>query len=135
MISILEMLQWATGLGSFDINDILTNGLGVTVGYLAQLWVPRRTGTLKFLGKVFAASALLSFATIIVVHGVNYWVEKATSVEAGREVGIDILPVKDSPALWDSSFGVFEVGNQPVEPQVNLYSRGKPRIQERYVRT
>lgn len=126
MISILETLQWATGLGSFDIDDILTNGLGVAVGYLAQQWVPRRTGTLKYLGNVFAASALLSFATITVVHGMNYSVEKATSVEAGREVGIDILPVKDSSASWDSNFSVFEVGNHPVEPQVNLYSRENP---------
>ncbi|MFC4598114.1 VanZ family protein [Cohnella hongkongensis] len=125
-ISILETLQWGTGLGSFDIDDILTNMLGVVVGYMAQRWVPRPKGTWKGFAKILAAAALLSFGTIVAVQGMNHLIEKATSVEAGREVGIDSLPVKARSVVWDPSLAVFEVGGHRVKPQVNLFSRENP---------
>ncbi|GIP59019.1 VanZ family protein [Paenibacillus woosongensis] len=125
-ISILEALQWATGLGSFDIDDILTNVLGGVVGYMAQRWVPRTKDTLKGIGMIFAAAALFSLGTIIAVQGINHWIAKATSVEAGREVGIDSLPVKEGLISWDPSPAGFEVGGHEMEPQVNLLSRENP---------
>uniref|UniRef100_UPI003C7D41D1 VanZ family protein n=1 Tax=Paenibacillus sp. sgz302251 TaxID=3414493 RepID=UPI003C7D41D1 len=125
-ISLLEILQWATGLGSFDIDDILTNALGVTVGYMAQRWIPRPKDTLKGIGKIFVAAALLSVGTIATVQGVNHWIAKTRSVEAGREVGIDSLPVKDGSISWDPSLSGFEVGGHRVKPLVNLFSRENP---------
>lgn len=125
-ITILEALQWATGLGSFDIDDIITNALGVVVGYMAQRWVPRPKDTLTGIGKICVVAALLSLGTIVAVQGMNHWIAKATGDEAGREVGIDSLPVKTGSVAWDPSLAGFEVGGHQVKPQVNLYSRENP---------
>ncbi|QKS70472.1 VanZ family protein [Paenalkalicoccus suaedae] len=86
-ITILELGQWATGLGIFDTSDILTNALGVSVGYVAQAIGrgkhPITTATIvRLIGTVTA----LTIATIVLFHVVNRAYDAVTRVELGDEI-------------------------------------------------
>lgn len=70
-ISIIEILQMITHLGSFDIDDVLINTLGSTIGFCAQKLVPRSKDTIKGMSKVVIITTLLSIGTTLIVDGMN----------------------------------------------------------------
>ena len=43
LIVLLELTQAATGLGTFDVDDILLNLLGTTLGWLSQFSITNLT--------------------------------------------------------------------------------------------
>ncbi|WP_271754758.1 VanZ family protein [Cohnella sp. JJ-181] len=125
-ILMLEAVQMLTHLGSFDMDDVLMNSLGASVGFLAQRSVPGSKDTWTGMGKAVVMAILLSFGTTVVVAGINNLYAKATKIEAGRIVGLHELPLKAGSVAWDTSLPSFEVGGRKVEPQLNLFSRNNP---------
>lgn len=125
-ILVLEAIQMVTHLGSFDIDDVLTNTLGAAIGFCAQKLVARSKDTVKGMSKIFIIAILLSISTIVLVEGMNNFLKDASKVEAGREIGLHELTLKDGSVSWDENLTSFEVAHQKVEPKINLYSRENP---------
>mgnify|MGYP005807158969 FL=1 len=72
-ITLVELLQMITRLGSFDLEDILVNFLGFSIGFLCWRFCRRRKSALGraalFLVLLLAFTALL----LLAAEGINAW--------------------------------------------------------------
>jgi hypothetical protein len=117
-ILVLETLQSLTFLGTFDVDDVISNTLGATIGFCAY-----KVGfSLKISWKSLIASGLTSVVLLFGIMGIseiiNYTLEKREGpIQALHEVKelTGSMPMtKDLPK--------FTVAGEKIEPKINLYS-------------
>jgi len=125
-ITLVEALQMVTGLGAFDIDDIIINTLGAAVGFWAQRFVPRDRDTYKGFFKILLTAAVLSIGVIAVIGGINQYLEKG----GGEVAALNELTLTDGTVLWDDPLSTFTADGQKVEPHINMYSRKNTRTNE-----
>ncbi|WP_233167330.1 VanZ family protein [Paenibacillus roseus] len=125
-ITILEILQMLSRLGSFDIDDIIINTLGAAVGFWAQRLVHRDRDKFKGICRIIVTAIVLSIGVIVIVGGINNYLEKG----GGEVVALNELTLKNGPVLWDETLLSFTSVRKKVEPQINVYSRKNTRTNE-----
>lgn len=118
-ITMLETLQMLTHLGAFDINDIIINTLGAAVGFAAQRIVKDNREKLKGIIKIVLISIVIALGTIIIVGGINQYLEKGQ----GETVALNDLIEEDGSIQWDENLSPFTVDQNEVTPQINLIDR------------
>ncbi|MGW6298670.1 VanZ family protein [Peribacillus butanolivorans] len=117
-ILVLESLQALTYLGSFDVDDVISNTLGATIGFIAY-----RVGfSSKISYKKLIASALsigvLLVGVIVVSETINY-------VVATRESPIQALhDVKEMNGTMPMTENLpsITVAGKKIEPKMNVYN-------------
>ena len=119
LITILETVQMLSGSGAFDVDDIIINSLGASVGYAAQRIVTRNRDQLKGICKMVLMAAVFALATIFIIGGINDYLENGE----GETAALNELSLKDGSVQWDESLSGFTVAGEEVAPQINLYSR------------
>jgi glycopeptide antibiotics resistance protein len=125
-ITILETLQMLSRLGAFDINDVIINSLGAAVGFAAQRIVTSNRDHLVGIGKMFLLAFVLALGTIIIVGGINQYLEKGE----GETVALNELILQDGTIQWDENLSHFTVGGKEITPQINLSSRKNTKTNE-----
>lgn len=125
-ITILETLQMFSGLGAFDIDDIIINSLGASIGFAAQRMVTGDRDKPKGICKIILMTIVLSLGTIIIIGGINNYLEKG----GGETLALNELILKDGSVQWDESLSSFTVDRKEVKPQINLYSRNNAKNNE-----
>ncbi|MFS0876072.1 VanZ family protein [Solibacillus isronensis] len=125
-ITLLETVQMLTHLGAFDINDIIINTLGAAVGFAAQRIVKDNRDNLKGIIKIVLISIVLALGTIIIVGGINQYLEKGQ----GETVALHDLIVESGSIQWDENLSTFTVGQNEVTPQINLIDRENTKTNE-----
>lgn len=85
----VELIQMVTYLGAFDINDIVINTLGATVGYGAQRLIRRDRTTPRGLLKLLFSGAVLTVAVYSAVSGLNHYLDHGR----GEIKALDQLPL------------------------------------------
>lgn len=118
IISILELLQMLTRLGSFDINDIILNTIGAAVGFCAQRLIRRNRDTIKGIRVMLLTACILSVGLIAVVDAFNHYMQEGS----GQVVAAHHIPSISETAAWDHTLSSFTVDQEKVEPQLNLYT-------------
>ncbi|CAM4203493.1 VanZ family protein [Paenibacillus typhae] len=122
----VELVQMLTQLGAFDINDIVINTLGATVGYGAQRLVRRDRTTQRGLLKLLFSGAVLTLAVYSGVSGLNHYLDYGR----GEVIALDQLPLEKGELRWEPKLNGFTAAQERIEPAINLYSRDNPRSQE-----
>ncbi|WP_422661167.1 VanZ family protein [Paenibacillus sp. EC2-1] len=117
-ITILETIQMFTGLGAFDIDDIIINTIGAAAGYVAQRIVSQRRNSVSGMLRILLNAILISASTIILVGGANYYLENG----GGDTVALNEVDVTKGTVLWDESLTGFTAAQSKIEPKINLYS-------------
>lgn len=74
-ITILEILQMLSRLGSFDIDDIIINTLGAAVGFWSQRLVRRDRDKFKGICRIILTAIVLSIGVIAIVGGINNYLD------------------------------------------------------------
>ncbi|WPK10663.1 VanZ family protein [Lysinibacillus louembei] len=116
-ILVLETLQALTHLGSFDINDVISNTLGATIGYV----VYKIGFTSKITPKKLIASCMSAIILIFCVMLVSEVIEKRTSSLQPLQAIEEATGVKPQTKQMPS----FTIDGQQIEPQSNLYMSEK----------
>lgn len=125
-ITILEILQMLSRLGSFDIDDIIINTLGAAVGFWAQRLVHHDRDKFKGIFLITLTAIVLSIGVIAIVGGINNYLEKG----GGQVVALNEIALKDGTVMWDETLLSFTADRQKVEPHINMYSRKNTRTNE-----
>ncbi|MFF2889288.1 VanZ family protein [Paenibacillus sp. NPDC057967] len=125
-ITIVEIIQMLSRLGSFDIDDIIINTLGAAVGFGAQRLVRRDRDNFKGICRIFLTAIVLAIGVIAIAGGINHYLEKG----GGEVVALNQLALKDGAVLWDETLSSFTSVQKKVEPQINVYSRNNTRTNE-----
>lgn len=125
-ITLLETIQLLTHLGAFDINDIIINTLGAAVGFAAQRIVKNNRDNLKGIIRIVLNSIVLALGTIIIVGGINHYLEKGQ----GETVALHDLIQEDGSIQWDKNLSTFTVDQNEVTPQINLIDRENTKTNE-----
>ncbi|WP_342478753.1 VanZ family protein [Paenibacillus sp. FSL H7-0350] len=122
----VELIQMVTHLGSFDINDIVINTLGATVGYGAQRLIRRDRTTPRGVLKLLSSVAILTLIVYSAVSGINYYLDHGR----GEIRALDQLPIEQGEIRWEETLSSFTVAQEQIEPAVNLYSPDHPGLHE-----
>ncbi len=126
VILFLETVQSLTFLGTFDIDDIISNALGASIGYAGY-----KIGfSSKITAKKLIASMLSMFLLIIGIivssEAIHFVLQKREgaiqTLTAFEEANDSIVPVNNIPG--------FTVSGNKVEPELNLYSSEDGRSKE-----
>ncbi|WP_438351178.1 VanZ family protein [Paenibacillus sp. FA6] len=125
-ITIIEILQMLSRLGSFDIDDIIINTLGAAVGFWAQRLVHRDRDKFKGIFRIMLIAFVISIGTFTVVGGINNYLEEG----GGEIVALHEFALEEGSVLWDESLSGFTTGLTKVEPQINVYSRKNTKTNE-----
>ncbi|NBI29075.1 VanZ family protein [Chengkuizengella sp. YPA3-1-1] len=112
-IFILETLQTLTFLGSFDINDVIVNTLGATVGFFAYKIGIRSNNILKKIVITGVTTVILSIGVLVVADVFN----PSPSV-----IALHKLTESQSNLVEDNNFSSFEVADENINPKLNVYS-------------
>ncbi|MFC3800668.1 VanZ family protein [Cohnella sp. GCM10012308] len=114
-ITLLETLQALTRLGSFDVDDIISNTLGACIGYAA--W---RIGFASGRpARRWAAAILSSVALLVGLILVSEGWDAAIKKKEGTFQALNVPETSDVPAA--GSLSSFTVGGESVAPQYNAY--------------
>lgn len=118
-ITILEIVQMVTRLGSFDIDDIMINTLGASVGYWSQRMVKHHRDQVKGMITIILTAIVFSVGTFTVVSSMNHYLTN----KGGEVIALDELALSDGSVLWDEHLSEIKIGETLVEPSLNLYSK------------
>lgn len=122
----VELIQMATHLGSFDINDIVINTLGATVGYGAQRLIRRDRTMPGDSLKLLCSGAIVTLAVYLAVSGVNHYLDHGQ----GEIRALDRLPLEKGDVSWEAQLTGFTAAQEQIEPIMNQYSRENPKHHE-----
>ncbi|MDG0793752.1 VanZ family protein [Cohnella ginsengisoli] len=117
-ITLLETLQGLTRLGSFDVDDIISNTLGASIGYAA--W---RIGSAS--GRPARKCAVIVLSAMALLVGATFASEGLKAALQTKEGAFQ--PINLSEGANVSAAGrvpAFAVGGQPVTPLYNAYVAG-----------
>lgn len=117
-ILVIETIQALTLLGSFDIDDVIQNSLGATVGFGAYK-LGFRT---KNVWRNIAATGISIVVLMIVVWGGFGIVDKAFIKDMGPFVALNELIDSTGNTSTGTKPYSFKIGGQTVEPKYNVYS-------------
>nr|WP_276609482.1 VanZ family protein [Chengkuizengella sediminis] len=112
-ILILETLQTLTFLGSFDINDVIVNTLGATVGFFAYKIGIRSNNILKNVVITGITIVILSIGVLVIADVFN----PSPSVIALHKLNENQGNLPD-----DNNLPSFEVAEENINPKLNVYS-------------
>ncbi|WP_088043284.1 VanZ family protein [Bacillus sp. EAC] len=117
-ILFLETIQPLTYLGSFDVDDVISNTLGATIGFFAY-----RVGfSSKMSYKKLIASALsigvLLVGVIVISETINYVVAKR---EGPIQALHDIKEMNGTMPMTEN-LPSFTVAGKKIEPKMNVYN-------------
>ncbi|WP_107839804.1 VanZ family protein [Metasolibacillus meyeri] len=109
----LETLQTLLYLGTFDIDDVISNTLGATIGYVAY-----KVGfTSNLTVKKLIASSLSAIILIICVMLVSEILEKRVSSIQPLQTIDEVTGAKPQT----NQMPAFIIGDEKIQPQSNLY--------------
>ncbi|MEG0383915.1 MAG: VanZ family protein [Solibacillus sp.] len=110
----LETIQPLLYLGTFDVNDVISNTLGATIGYIVYKVGFTSTWTLR----KFIASSLTALLLFVCVMTVSETMEKRISSEQPLYAIKEIAGAKPIT----NNLPYFTIDGNKIEPQFNLYS-------------
>lgn len=117
-ILILESLQALTYLGSFDVDDVISNTLGVIIGFIAY-----KVGlSSKFSYKKLIASSLsigILLAGLVIVSETIHYVVKTR--ESPVQALHDVKELHGTMPMT-KNFPSVTVSGKKIEPKINLYN-------------
>ena len=116
-ILLIETVQMLTFLGSFDINDAIVNTLGAAVGFCAYKIGSRFKSMRKVIVVTVVSVAILS----LVVMGFSEFLNKSFTKKEGPVIALHELESNQDVPM-DKNFQSFEIGQEKIEPKINLYS-------------
>jgi glycopeptide antibiotics resistance protein len=122
----IELIQMVTHLGAFDVNDIVINTLGATVGYGSQRLIRRDRTTPGGLLKLLFSGAILTLIVYSAVSGLNHYLDHGH----GEIKALDRLPLEHGKVQWEAQLNGFTAAQEQIKPMINLYSRDNPRSHE-----
>ncbi|MGG4439546.1 VanZ family protein [Brevibacillus fortis] len=113
-ILVLETIQALTYLGSFDINDVISNTIGAAIGYVAY-----RVGfSSKISYKKLMTSALSIVVLIIGVMVVSEIIKK----REGPIQSLTVMKEMTGTTPMTEKLPSFTVAGERIEPKMNMYS-------------
>ncbi|MED4714218.1 MULTISPECIES: VanZ family protein [Bacillus] len=113
-IIVLETIQALTYLGSFDVNDVISNTLGAMIGYVTY-----RVGfSSKISYKKLMASALSIVVLIIGVMTVSEIIKK----REGPIQTLTVMKEMTGTTPITENLPSFTVTGEQIEPKMNVYS-------------
>ncbi|WP_231850544.1 VanZ family protein [Brevibacillus brevis] len=113
-IFVLETVQALTYLGSFDVNDVISNTIGAAIGYVAY-----RVGFSSNLSyKKLMASAL---TIVVLVFGVMV-VSEILQKREGPVQSLTVMKEMTGTTPITENFPSFSVAGERIEPKMNVYS-------------
>ncbi|MGK5652710.1 VanZ family protein [Brevibacillus formosus] len=113
-ILVLEIFQALTYLGSFDVNDVISNTLGAAVGYVAY-----RVGFSSNISyKKLMASALSIVVLIIGIMVVSEILKK----KEGPIQSLTVMKEMTGTTPMTENLPSFTVAGERIEPKMNVYS-------------
>ncbi|GAB1529243.1 VanZ family protein [Brevibacillus formosus] len=113
-ILVLETLQALTYLGSFDVDDVISNTLGAAIGYVAY-----RVG---FSSNISYKKLMASGLTIVVLlFGVMVVSEIIKKREGPIRSLTDMKEMTGATPMTEN-FPSFTVAGERIEPKMNVYS-------------
>lgn len=130
-ILILEVLQMLTFLGGFDIDDVIVNAMGATIGFFAYK-IGSRSKTIfkKFIITCVTAS-ILTLGLIVIVGEINKSLEKQQqSLKNGTIIGLNQLKETNEYTPNDNNFRSFEIAHKKIAPNLNMYSSNGANFQQ-----
>ncbi|MED1512015.1 VanZ family protein [Bacillus proteolyticus] len=113
-ILVLETIQALTYLGSFDVNDVISNTLGAMIGYVTY-----RVGfSSKISYKKLMASALSIVVLIIGVMVVSEIIKK----REGPIQTLTVMKEMTGTTPMTENLPSFTIAGERIEPKMNVYS-------------
>ncbi|KMZ43160.1 MULTISPECIES: VanZ family protein [Bacillales] len=113
-IFVLETVQALTYLGSFDVNDVISNTIGAAIGYVAY-----RVGFSSNLTyKKLMASAL---TIVVLVFGVMV-VSEILQKREGPVQSLTVMKEMTGTTPMTENLPSFSVAGERIEPKMNVYS-------------
>ncbi|WP_410981845.1 VanZ family protein [Bacillus cereus] len=130
-ILILEVLQMLTFLGGFDIDDVIVNAMGATIGFFAyKVGFRSKTILKKFIITCVTAS-ILTLGLIVIVGEINKSLEKQQqSLKNGTIIGLNQLKETNEYTPNDNNFRSFEIAHKKITPNLNVYSSNGANFQQ-----
>ncbi|KQL43983.1 VanZ family protein [Brevibacillus choshinensis] len=117
-ILVLETLQALTHLGSFDVDDVISNTLGAAIGFVAyKVGFASKISYKKLLASALSIGVLL-IGIMVVSETVHYALEK-------REGPIQALhgwKERNGRLPRTTNLSSFTVKGKKIEPKMNVYS-------------
>ncbi|WP_048036113.1 VanZ family protein [Brevibacillus brevis] len=113
-ILVLETIQALTYLGSFDVNDVISNTLGAAIGYIAY-----RVG---FSSNISYKKLMASALTIVVlIFGVMV-VSEILKKREGPIQSLTVMKEMTGTTPMTENLPSFTVAGERIEPKMNVYS-------------
>ncbi|MBW5470594.1 VanZ family protein [Brevibacillus formosus] len=113
-ILVLETFQALTQLGSFDVNDVISNTIGAAIGYVAY-----RVGFSSNISyKKLMASAL---SIVVLVFGVMV-VSEILQKREGPIQSLTVMKETTGTTPMTENLPSFTVAGERIEPKMNVYS-------------
>ncbi|TKI57750.1 VanZ family protein [Brevibacillus antibioticus] len=113
-IFVLETVQALTYLGSFDVNDVISNTIGAAIGYVAY-----RVGFSSNLSyKKLMASAL---TIVVLVFGVMV-VSEILKKREGPVQSLTVMKEMTGTTPMTENLPSFSIAGERIEPKMNVYS-------------
>ncbi|MDR0269908.1 VanZ family protein [Paenibacillus sp.] len=114
VILVLETIQALTYLGSFDVNDVISNTIGAMIGYVAY-----RVGfSSKISYKKLMASAL---SIVVLIFGVMV-VSEIIKKREGPIQTLTVMKEMSGTTPMTENLPSFTVAGERIEPKMNVYS-------------
>ncbi|MED1412658.1 MULTISPECIES: VanZ family protein [Bacillus] len=122
-ILILEVLQMVTFLGGFDIDDVIVNAMGATIGFCAYKIGFRSNNTLKNFIITGVTAFILTLGVLVVVGEINKSLEKEQqSPKNGTVIALNQLTESTGYVPKVNNSTSFEVAHKKIEPKLNMFS-------------
>lgn len=117
-ILVLELLQALTYLGSFDVDDVISNTLGAAIGFIAySVGFSSKISYKKLIASALSIVVLL--VGIIAISGtINYVVMKRESPVQALH---DVKEINGTMPMTEN-LPSFTVAGQKIEPKMNVYN-------------
>lgn len=117
VILIMETIQSLTHLGTFDIDDVISNTLGATIGYVIYKVGFSSTVTVKKL----MASTLSAIVLLIGIITISEVIELALEKKEGPIQALNNWKEQDGKTPMTENLPSFNVANETITPKMNLY--------------
>lgn len=117
----LETLQSITGLGSFDINDIISNTLGATIGFI----IYKKVFSSKISIRSFIVSAIIVIISLISIMVISEAASKILNKTPGEIQSITDFEEINNELPKVKEFDKLIVLEEEITPNLNLYSGNK----------
>lgn len=117
-ILVLETLQALTYLGSFDVDDVISNTLGAAIGYFAfRIGFSSKITYKRLIASVLSIGVLL-VGIIVISETINYVIAKREgpfqALHEVKEINGSLPMTENLPSMT--------VSDKKIEPKINVYN-------------